>query len=163
MDPAIRQETVMGSQILRPTSPGGNKQEQPWVVQGSWGKRIYPASVPSVFYTRICEELSVPYSSRKTRWNALSVVMKHSWIDDLGWVPDETLAGRLKRLRAFRGLTQELLAEAAQLPVNTLRQLEQGYRETPYWPTICALARGLQLPVTAFVGTEGWQPEAERG
>jgi DNA-binding XRE family transcriptional regulator len=151
----------MASQILRPTPPGGNKNEQPWVIHGSWGKRVYPASPPSVFYTLVCEEFNVPYASKKSRWDVVSLVMSHSWIDELGWVRDETLADRVKRLRTFRKQTQEQLAETAELPVNTLRQIEQGHRETPYWPTICALARGLKFPVASFVGTEGWKPDGE--
>lgn len=107
------------------------------------------------------EEFGIQSASRKNRWDIVKVIMNYSWNENLEWIPDETLAERLKRLRAFRGFTQEYLAEAAKLPVNTLRQLEQGQRVKPYWPTICALARGLQFPVTAFVGTEGWEPEAD--
>jgi hypothetical protein len=28
--------------IQRPTGPGGNKHEKPWVVRGSWGSKQYP-------------------------------------------------------------------------------------------------------------------------
>jgi DNA-binding XRE family transcriptional regulator len=150
---------TVASQILRPTPPGGNKQKQPWVIQGPWGKRMYPPGPPSNFYSQLCKELGVPYASKKYRHPVTDIVKRYSWIEALGWLLDEPLAERLKRLRAHRGLTQEGLADKAQLPLNTLRQIEQGHRETPYWPTMCALARGLELPVTAFVGTEGWNPE----
>jgi DNA-binding XRE family transcriptional regulator len=153
----------MGSQILRPTPPGGNKQKQPWIIQGPWGKREYPPGPPSSFYTHVCDELGAAYASKKYRHDVTDIIRCLSWIEGLCWVPDELLAERLKRLRAYRGLTQEQLAVEAQVPINTLRQIEQGHRETPYWPTICALARGLQMPVAAFVGTEGWKPESKNG
>ena len=84
-------------------------------------------------------------------------VMKSSWINNK-WVPDEPFASRLKKLREQAGLTQEQLAEKADLDVGTIRQLEQGTRTNPQWHTVSALARGLGHSVLVFVGTDGWQP-----
>jgi DNA-binding XRE family transcriptional regulator len=87
-------------------------------------------------------------------------VMKSSWIEDR-WVSDEPFAERLKKLREQAKLTQAQLADKSGLDVGTVRQLEQGTRTNPQWQTVCALARGLEKEVTAFVGTDGWHPAAE--
>jgi len=80
-------------------------------------------------------------------------VMKCSMIDGR-WVKDESFADRLKRLREAAKLTQEKLAKESGLDVGTIRQLEQATRTNPLWATVCSLASGLGVKVTAFLGTQ---------
>jgi len=152
----------MGSQILRP-----NKER--WLVQGSWGRRTYDPMSKVDFYERLHRELiesrilpadSTPPSNKYHDYVTMAV-MQSSWING-SWIPDEHFASRLRRLRQQANLTQEQLAEKSGLDVGTIRQLEQGTRTSPQWQTVCALARGLEVELISFVGTEGSrQPESE--
>jgi transcriptional regulator with XRE-family HTH domain len=60
-----------------------------------------------------------------------------------------TFAERLRELRHKAGLTQEALADAAGVPLPSLRGYEQGTRE-PFWHVLLRLARGLGVPAEAF-------------
>jgi len=71
------------------------------------------------------------------------------------------LALRLKDLRQKAGLSQPELAEAAQVPVGTLRMLEQGRRE-PTFSTLLKLARGLGVKLSAFEPEEEEKPAAKK-
>jgi transcriptional regulator with XRE-family HTH domain len=64
---------------------------------------------------------------------------------------DETMGERIKRLRAAAGLTQETLAEAAGVPVWTLRGWEQD-RRTPSLEGFIALADGLGVSLDELAG-----------
>src|SRR5690606_17257148 len=55
----------------------------------------------------------------------------------------------VKRLRLDRGLTQEELAELADLASDTVRRIEWGWA-SPTLDTIDKLARGLRLDLTAL-------------
>ncbi|MFH8678103.1 helix-turn-helix domain-containing protein [Streptomyces lydicus] len=76
------------------------------------------------------------------------------------------IGDRIARLRARRKLTQEGLAERADLCVDTVRKLEQGVRQTARLSTLNALARALDVepsvlvgqPATFEVRSEGEQP-----
>src|SRR5260370_21036150 len=148
----------MGSQFLRPKKEEG-------VLQGPWGRRTYEPMSKVDLYARLHRELinsgvlpaDSPQPSNKYHDHVTMAVMKSSWINGR-WVPDEHFAARLKKLRQQANLTQEQLAEKSGLDVGTIRQLEQGTRTNPQWQTACALARGLEMDVVAFVGTEGWRP-----
>jgi DNA-binding XRE family transcriptional regulator len=153
----------MGSQILRPMTVKGQKGD--WLIQGPWGRRTYPSMSRVALYERLHRELvaagvlpgdsQVP--SNRFHGHVTIAVCRSSWIGDQ-WVPDESFAGRLKRLREQAKLTQEQLAEKSGLDVGTVRQLEQGTRTNPLWQTVCGLARGIEKDVVVFVGTDGWQP-----
>ena len=153
----------MGSQILRPTPV--KRQKGDWLIQGSWGRRQYPAMSGVTLYGELRRELIAsgvlpadsPLPSNRYHYHITMAVTSSSWVGDR-WVPDEPFAVRLKRLREHAKLTQEQLAEKSGLDLGTVRQLEQGTRTSPLWPTVCALSRGLDKDVVAFVGTEGWQP-----
>lgn len=67
-------------------------------------------------------------------------------------------AGRLKELRVQAGLTQDGLAERAELSKAGVADLEQGRRE-PSWATVLALAKALGVTCQAFL--EG-QPATEK-
>jgi transcriptional regulator with XRE-family HTH domain len=54
------------------------------------------------------------------------------------------LGRAIKRLRKEAGLTQQQLAERAQVPVNELRQIEQG-RVSPDWGTVRYLAYSMAV------------------
>ena len=58
-------------------------------------------------------------------------------------------AARLKELRASAGLSQNGLAEAAGVPVGTLRHFEYGLRE-PTYDTLVKLSEGLGVSLSAF-------------
>lgn len=58
--------------------------------------------------------------------------------------PIEKLAGKLKRLRKRRGLTQEQLAEAAGIGRSYLARLETA-RQDPTLSTIEKLAKALKV------------------
>jgi DNA-binding XRE family transcriptional regulator len=153
----------MGSQILRPTAV--KRQKGKWLVRGPWGRREYDPMSKIDFYGELYRELiksgGLPpdSSSPSNRYHShvTLAVVGSSWIKDR-WVPDESFAARLRRLRETAKLTQEQLSEKSGLDVGTIRQLEQGTRTNPLWQTVCALARGLENDVIVFVGTDGWQP-----
>jgi transcriptional regulator with XRE-family HTH domain len=60
-----------------------------------------------------------------------------------------TFAKRLRELREGAGLTQAGLAEAAGLPLGSVRNYEQGQRE-PYSRALAKLARGLGVSMDDF-------------
>jgi DNA-binding XRE family transcriptional regulator len=158
----------MGSQILRPTRV--KRQKGDWLIQGPWGRREYPAMRSVTLYEQLRRELisagvlppESPLPSNRYHDHVTLAVIRSSWIRDR-WVSDEPFAARLKSLREEVKLTQEKLAEKSGLDVGTVRQLEQGARTSPWWQTVCALARALEKDVVAFVGTEGWQPPDPEG
>lgn len=151
----------MSTQTLRPVKKGENKNLAKWLVQGSWGKRLYVPMSTSDFHKTIRDELikdgvlpfDTPYSSIKHHQHITLELMKCSMIDGK-WVKDESFASRLKRLREEAKLTQEQLADKAELDLGTIRQLEQGTRKNPQWHSVCSLAKALEKDVRAFTGTE---------
>lgn len=58
-------------------------------------------------------------------------------------------AAILTAQRAKAKLSQSQLAERAGISVRTLQGYEVGRRE-PRWSHVCALARGLGVPLTRF-------------
>jgi DNA-binding XRE family transcriptional regulator len=58
----------------------------------------------------------------------------------------------LKKLRESAGLTQQQLAEKADLYQFSIAKLEQGVQE-PTWPTVLALAKALEVDCLAFQQT----------
>jgi transcriptional regulator with XRE-family HTH domain len=70
---------------------------------------------------------------------------------------DRTVADRLVELRRRRGLTQEGLADAAQVSVTVVRKLEQG--GTARMETYNALARALRVRTVWFMTAESPAPQ----
>jgi DNA-binding XRE family transcriptional regulator len=95
--------------------------------------------------------------SRRHHTQVTMALLSSSWIQNK-WIPDETFSSRLKRLRYEKQLTQETLAKRSGLDVGTIRQLEQGTRTKPLWQSVCALARGLDMDIIVFCGTDNWKP-----
>ncbi|MEU1014784.1 helix-turn-helix transcriptional regulator [Streptomyces sp. NPDC005898] len=62
------------------------------------------------------------------------------------------MGDRIAQLRYRRGLTQEELAERAEVSVDVVRKLEQGRRKTARLTTINALARALDTEPSHLVG-----------
>jgi transcriptional regulator with XRE-family HTH domain len=60
---------------------------------------------------------------------------------------------RLKRLREAAGMSQPQLAEAARIPVGTLRQWEQG-RRLPSLEGFIAVADGLGVSLDELAGRD---------
>ena len=60
----------------------------------------------------------------------------------------QTFAALLKQYRMAVGLTQEELAERAQLSIRAVSDLERGVKSRPYPATIRLLANALQLTAT---------------
>ncbi|MFC4146640.1 helix-turn-helix domain-containing protein [Micromonospora mangrovi] len=63
-----------------------------------------------------------------------------------------TTGQRLARIRRKAQLTQEALAEASGVSVDTIRKLEQGVRHSARLDTLHALARPLGVATTALLG-----------
>lgn len=156
---------TMATLNLRPTKRGENKNQAKWLVYGSWGKQYYDPMTTSEFHKMLRNHFirdgvlpyDTPLVSIKHHQHITEALRQCSLIDGK-WMRDEPFANRLKKLREASGLTQEQLAERAEIDLGTVRQLEQGTRTNPQWQTVCALARGLGKDVTVFVGTEGYQP-----
>jgi len=149
----------MASQFLRPTFVKHERTER--VIQGTWGRRTFEPMSKVDLYELLHRELvesgvlgpDSPRPSNKYHGHVTNAIVRSSWI--MGrWVPDEPFATRLKSLRQRRSFTQEQLAEKSGVDVGTVRQLEQGTRTNPQWQTVCALARGLNMDIVVFVGTE---------
>jgi transcriptional regulator with XRE-family HTH domain len=68
----------------------------------------------------------------------------------------------LKGLRARAGLSQPALAKKAKVPLSTLRQYEQRFRE-PKWSVIVKLARGLGASLGDFEPGQAAAKTKERG
>ncbi len=60
-----------------------------------------------------------------------------------------TFGDRLKELRAARGLTQQALADAAGVPIGTVRDYEQGTRD-PLLSNAQRLALALGVSLDVF-------------
>ncbi|GAA1805905.1 hypothetical protein GCM10009682_29680 [Luedemannella flava] len=70
-----------------------------------------------------------------------------------GSAADATIGDRLQALRHSRGLTQERLAEACGVSVETIRKLERNERTTARVSTLHKLAAGLGVATSALFGT----------
>ena len=89
----------MLSQILRPTGPGKRKHDNPWIIQGSWGKRNYPPGTSTQLYERLYNELidagllekGAPQPSRRHHTEVVNLVMHSSWMN-ARWIRDNQLA-----------------------------------------------------------------------
>ncbi|MFF0449084.1 helix-turn-helix transcriptional regulator [Streptomyces sp. NPDC004609] len=64
----------------------------------------------------------------------------------------EHLGDRLSRLRRLADQTQEGLAERSGVSVDVIRKLEQKRKHSARLPTLHALARGLEVELTALLG-----------
>jgi DNA-binding XRE family transcriptional regulator len=73
----------------------------------------------------------------------------------------ETMGERLKRLREARGMSQPQLAEAARIPVGTLRQWEQD-RRLPSLEGFFAVADGLGVTLDELAGRTAPEPKHKR-
>jgi transcriptional regulator with XRE-family HTH domain len=67
-------------------------------------------------------------------------------------VATEHLGERLARLRRARNLTQETLAERAEVSVDVVRKLEQQRKHSARLPTLHALSAGLGVELTTLLG-----------
>ncbi|MEV1013800.1 helix-turn-helix domain-containing protein [Micromonospora sp. NPDC049801] len=64
----------------------------------------------------------------------------------------QTIGEKLKRHRKARRLTQQQLAERADVSIEIVRKLEQDVRRSTSLATLHALARALNVPTTALMG-----------
>ncbi|MFV2085513.1 helix-turn-helix domain-containing protein [Micromonospora sp. LOL_021] len=74
-----------------------------------------------------------------------------------------TVGDNVGRLRRLRGLTQEQLAEAAGLAVETIQKLEQNKPGSPRMSTLRAIAAALAVPTSVLVGPPVASPAAGAG
>lgn len=65
---------------------------------------------------------------------------------------DDSIGGRLQRLRRDRGLSQEELAERAAVSTSVVQKLEQGRRGSARTSTLIQLANALDVDVSELVG-----------
>jgi transcriptional regulator with XRE-family HTH domain len=61
----------------------------------------------------------------------------------------DSVGRRVRQLRTQAGMTQERLAERAEISVSFLSMIERGER-SPHLETLDKLANGLQVPVDAL-------------
>ena len=71
----------------------------------------------------------------------------------------ETIGYQLRRLRRLRGLTQEALADRADVSRDLVAKLEQGRRHTARITSLASLARALDVELSALVRTATPVPE----
>jgi transcriptional regulator with XRE-family HTH domain len=71
-------------------------------------------------------------------------------VDQSGEV-GETIGWQLRRLRRLRGLTQEELADRANVSRDLVAKLEQGRRHTARITSLASLARALDVELSALV------------
>ena len=64
-----------------------------------------------------------------------------------------TIAERIRELRLAAALTQEAVAERAEVPVESLRGIEQGRRQ-PTWPTLRRIAGAIGVSLGDFDGLD---------
>jgi transcriptional regulator with XRE-family HTH domain len=62
---------------------------------------------------------------------------------------DPALAHVLRELRESQGRSQEAVAHAAGIAVNSLRRIEYG-QSNPTWTTVRAIVAALGIPLTEF-------------
>jgi transcriptional regulator with XRE-family HTH domain len=72
----------------------------------------------------------------------------------------ETIGYQLRRLRRLRGLTQEALADRANVSRDLVAKLEQGRRHTARIASLASLARALDVELSALVGSATPVPES---
>lgn len=77
----------------------------------------------------------------------------------LGALMSTSIGDRIRSLREFRDLTQEELAQRAEVSVDTIRKLEQGVRQSARLTTLRALARALDAQLEHLVGQPTVTPE----
>jgi transcriptional regulator with XRE-family HTH domain len=75
---------------------------------------------------------------------------------------DTPFGRRLQRLREAAGLTQEELAEKADLSAKGISDLERGHRRRPYPNTVRSLADALELPREERASLLATMPERSR-
>lgn len=66
-------------------------------------------------------------------------------------MPD-TLGSRIARARRDRGLTQQQLADAAQVSVDVIARLEQGRQQSARLDSLVRIAQKLDMPVADLIG-----------
>jgi transcriptional regulator with XRE-family HTH domain len=72
-----------------------------------------------------------------------------------------TFADKLRELRERAGLTQLQLAKAAEVPIGSIRNYEQGHRE-PLWDVLFKLASALGTDCSVFAECVGGLPSGKR-
>jgi len=65
-----------------------------------------------------------------------------------------TFAEKLVEVREAAGMTQQALAEAASVPLSSLRKYEQGTRTKVPFAAVAKLAKALNTDCTAFAACE---------
>jgi transcriptional regulator with XRE-family HTH domain len=70
----------------------------------------------------------------------------------------ETIGYQLRRLRRLRGLTQEELADRANVSRDLVAKLEQGRRQTARISSLVSLACALDVELSALVERAGDGP-----
>ena len=74
--------------------------------------------------------------------------------------PVEQLAANVKRVRAYRGLTQQDVADRGGLALSDVSRIERGKRD-PGIRVLFRVARGLSIQPAALLPRVDWAPEGD--
>jgi len=74
--------------------------------------------------------------------------------------PVEQLAANVKRVRAYRGLTQQAVADRGDLALSDVGRIERGVRD-PGIRVLFRVARGLSIQPAALLPEVDWAPEGD--
>lgn len=77
--------------------------------------------------------------------------MRFTQAEDYARYAREGLAERLRALRLARGLTQEVLAERAQINWLEISRYERGAVKNPSMDRLCRLAFALEINLSALI------------
>src|SRR5215203_6190718 len=107
----------------------------------------FSCTTPAV-EVRECRQYGRPVVPSVTILRTRRKVLRLKSKDGRGASPEQKVpfSRRLRRLREAAGLTQEELAEKADLSAKGISDLERGERRRPYPHTVRALADALELP-----------------
>jgi transcriptional regulator with XRE-family HTH domain len=100
---------------------------------------------------RLCAGCGVPLSryNRQTVCGACARSTRGTDVADD--TPELAIGAHLAQLRHQAGLTQQQLADRCGLSFDLVKKLEQGARTSARLANVVALARGLQVPVSALL------------
>lgn len=62
-----------------------------------------------------------------------------------------TLGQRIRELRQEQGLTMQALAQRSNMSIAAISLIERSLRPDPRYSTLCAISRGLEVPLIEII------------